>query len=325
MNLPQKCILNEQDLSHFPSTRAYQRLMTYLNDMCESIQGQPTHAATLDPHTTSPACQLIIDALDSLSALIKAFPPTEQPHRFGNKAFRSWYAAMCDQLETCLIEPLLSLSYECSLSKDQITAELRCYFTQSFGNEIRLDYGTGHELNFYSFLICLYEMHLLTAKDHAVVVLIVFNRYIKLMREIQTVYLLEPAGSHGVWGLDDYQFLPFLFGAWQLVDHPSILPSDINDEAARKEHSDTFLFFDCITFIHQMKSGPFFEHSPILFDISAVPHWRKVAMGMIKMFKGEVLNKLPVIRHALFGYFLPYHMDHNCQTRTHASSPTETN
>ena len=44
------------------------------------------------------------------------------------------------------------------------------------------------------------------------------------------------------------------------------------------------LYFEGIRFIGKVKTGPFFEHSPILNDIAtSVPSWEKVASGMIKM------------------------------------------
>lgn len=186
--------------------------------------------------------------------------------------------------------------------------EVKVYLLESFGQYERLDYGTGHELNFVVFLLCLFKLGYFKEADLKSAVNKVFQRYLTLMRKIQLIYVLEPAGSHGVWGLDDYQHLAFLFGASQLVDNMSgYVPDSIHSEKVLRTDEEDYMYFGCIQFIKQVKKGvPFGESSPILNDISAVPNWGKVTQGLLKMFQAEVVGKLPVIKHLKFGSLLSF-------------------
>ena len=121
------------------------------------------------------------------------------------------------------------------------------------------------------------------------------------MRKIQQTYGLEPAGSRGCWGLDDYQILPFVFGSAQLINHKLIKPKSIHNSDFVQAFSKDFLYFGCVEYVLRVKRGGIGETSPMLNDISAVPRWQKVNNGMLKMYEGEVLSKFPIMQHLGFG------------------------
>lgn len=60
---------------------------------------------------------------------------------------------------------------------------------------------------------------------------------------------MEPAGSQGVWSLDDFQFVPFIWGSSQLILHPKIAPEMFTHEKIVEEYADEYLFIACVKYI----------------------------------------------------------------------------
>ena len=102
--------------------------------------------------------------------------------------------------------------------------------------------------------LCLQKLGVLQPEDASALVLRVFRSYLQLMRRLQLTYWLEPAGSHGIWGLDDYHFLPFLFGASQLIGHKYVRPKGIHDADIVSDLAPKYMYFDCIKFINSVRT-----------------------------------------------------------------------
>ena len=122
-----------------------------------------------------------------------------------------------------LLERFLPKIFPCHPSLHPSLPFLSPYLTISFGSFLRLDYGTGHEAAFALLLTSLALLRFIDPLDPVElkqIVLAVFLRYMQVCWRLQDVYKLEPAGSHGVWGLDDSSFLVYVFGSAQLRGNP---------------------------------------------------------------------------------------------------------
>ncbi|KAF9112710.1 Serine/threonine-protein phosphatase 2A activator 2 [Mortierella sp. AM989] len=292
--VPRKEILTKEDLELFHESPTYASLFDFLDALNQSVVGVVSTADCYE----SEIVKGILETLDLVNDITEKYPPeTGHESRFGNPAFRKFYDQVGLSAPTWM---------EKLVKPEEAIPEVAKYFVESWGNRKRIDYGTGHEASFLAWLYCLNKLGLLKQEDYKAVVIKVFFRYIEVMRNLQFAYWLEPAGSHGVWGLDDYHFLPFLFGAAQLIGHKYIRPKSIHDNDIVSEFSKDYMYLSCVKFINSVKSASLRWHSPMLDDISAVKTWDKVNSGMIKMYKAEVFGKLPIMQHFLFGSLLPF-------------------
>lgn len=317
--VPQKRIVSPGSMKRWQDSKTFDEILGFVMACNDAVVGKKL----TEKIEESPAVEAIMSILNTIMNIVKEVPPEEgSSSRFGNPAFRTFYARVKEQSRELhnQIPGLQSIKgqgrapetgiKEATEQERQITdaiGEIEVYLNESFGNEKRIDYGSGMELNFACWLLCLVKLGILDIEREAsAIVLRIFWKYIEVMRAIQSTYWLEPAGSHGVWGLDDYHFLPFLWGSAQLKGHKIFRPKSIHDDEILSDFGKDYMYFACIHFINSIKTASLRWHSPMLDDISGVKTWAKVNEGMVKMYKAEVMLKLPIAQHIFFGSILRF-------------------
>lgn len=290
-------ILSKKDQELFRASPTYTLILAFIFSLSESIASKKISSVSIS--SSPPIVGHILCFLSAIDGIIKLCPPVDQGgSRFGNPSFRKFFDMI----------PVLSPSWHRTLgiTNPSAIAEVSTYLYNSFGNPARIDYGSGHELNFFIWLLSLNRLSILPESSFPAIILLVFPKYLSVLRRLQITYFLEPAGSHGVWGMDDYHFLPFLYGASQLINHPYIRPLSIHNDLVLEEEGDEYLYLKMVRWTMSSKSVKNLRVTqPMLDDISGAKSWAKVEQGMRRMFLKEVLGKLPVMQHFLFGSLIP--------------------
>lgn len=338
-----KKINSEKDVIYFrTNSAAYKDTLAYVDLLCEKIRGTGNkilnHKYTIKSETFQRCSKL----LDELAVMCDTTDLSQAkgsaPLRFGHVAFRDWFDATKVKCREFIYDQLASEHNE------QLKEELSTYLTESFGNRMRIDYGTGHELNFLLFtmgLSCLANSsndpfsgpnnNRIESKSSTSLsssspahsnmvtldrlrtfvgfygwdILALFShKYLRLCRQVQVKFRLEPAGSRGVYNMDDFQYLPFLFGAAQLVGIKYIATKEFYQHENVDMFKNDFIFLEAVDFILNNKRGPFHEHSYTLWCLMDLGSWESIYRRIKMKFTDDVLGPFPIVQHLLFGSYI---------------------
>lgn len=163
---PSRRILSERDHELFQSSSAHNLVVSFVFTLSDSVQNKTVSDVQKSTAAQDPAIVALLAVLDEAEKILEACPPLDTGSRFGNPAFRTYL----DKVN----EALPSWHKQLGITNEAAVAEVSAYLSQSFGNGTRIDYGSGHELNFILWLLCLRQLSTIQTTHFPALALIVF-------------------------------------------------------------------------------------------------------------------------------------------------------
>ena len=162
---PEKLIKTMLQMSQFNKSDQYAEYMTFVLDLQNAVKSKPISASKekidncQNPYFTK--LRGLLEKLKTLAEEVKLAPRSQT--RFGNLAFKD-FANQAFALGDAFFDDYLDER------RKGAKVELSCYFSDSFGSPMRIDYGTGHEMNFIILLMSLVKLGFFEKDDYEILV-----------------------------------------------------------------------------------------------------------------------------------------------------------
>ena len=155
-------------IDKFVASPAYKEILDFIYAIQAELKGMKKSEM---PPTTN-ECLLQFDPLfDKLEEIYNNNPPKKGDARFDDPVFKRFHEELTNKFTDLMNTTILSPK---NMPKN-IIIELKTYFLDCFGNQFRLDYGTGHELNFFCVLLILYKSKVYSKKDFPFLTLLIWS------------------------------------------------------------------------------------------------------------------------------------------------------
>ncbi|XP_016996057.2 serine/threonine-protein phosphatase 2A activator [Drosophila takahashii] len=290
-NGPVKQVRSLEDLDRWVRSQAYHDTIAYINHTSRAIQGHRMSRNRESRNFDFPVSEQmrrlceIFDGLDHL--LIEHTP---KPEDSDPVSYKTWMQQMFQHVFSKLDEAIRSNCKHIN--------ELGQYLRRSFGNVTTMDFGPANELMFVFFLCGLFRAGILLAGDTIAAALMLYNRYIHLVRRLVATYSL-PLVKDPMSSIDDYCLLPYLWGAAQLSLDSPFSPMQCEQQQVQRQQQD-YMMLELVEHLQRSRSGQLSQVAFQLWSLLSVPTWPQVYRGLERNYIDTVLCSFQTLEQAIF-------------------------
>lgn len=304
-----------EDLTNWKRSRAYYDLVAYINNTSMAIQGYRQGGGYVVTLQVQKLCK-IFNWLERLiyehhplgvgqgllrcvgETRIDAMESTNSLRHKCHRAFRHWLLQMQEKVFSIL-------EHQVKPHCKHIN-ELAQYLTRAFGSLKNYDYGPGNELMFLFYLCGLFKSGILQTEDTVAAALLLYQRYLDLVRRIILFYRLS-AHNYDNNIIDNRNILPYLWGCAQLCQDAPFTPPQWDMADLMGIHRSDYMLLSSLDYLQKsMQDAPLGVHSYQLWCVLSLSNWPDAYSGLMRTYLKSVLNDFYIVQDLIFSDMMSF-------------------